>query len=82
MGTKAKHIKIKLISEAGTGYYYTTTKNPKKTEKMRLKKFDPMAPRNTEAEAEGEGGESGETGTTTSGRTHGAHVWFKEGKIK
>ena len=35
---------IKLVSTAGTGHFYTTTKNPKtKTEKMEIKKFDPVA---------------------------------------
>ncbi len=34
---------IKLVSTAGTGHYYTTTKNPKtKTEKLVTKKFDPV----------------------------------------
>ncbi|MEY8204046.1 MAG: 50S ribosomal protein L33 [Bermanella sp.] len=34
--------KVKLVSTAGTGYYYTTTKNKRtKPEKMELKKFDP-----------------------------------------
>jgi large subunit ribosomal protein L33 len=33
---------IKLVSSAGTGHFYTTTKNPKtKTEKIEIKKFDP-----------------------------------------
>jgi large subunit ribosomal protein L33 len=33
---------IKLVSTAGTGHFYTTTKNPKtKTEKLVIKKFDP-----------------------------------------
>jgi large subunit ribosomal protein L33 len=33
---------IKLVSSAGTGHFYTTTKNPKtKTEKLVIKKFDP-----------------------------------------
>lgn len=33
---------IKLVSTAGTGSFYTTTKNPKtQTEKMLIKKFDP-----------------------------------------
>ncbi len=33
---------IKLLSTAGTGHFYTTTKNPKKgTEKLALKKYDP-----------------------------------------
>ena len=35
--------KIKLVSSAGTGYFYTTTKNKRKTpDKLRLKKFDPV----------------------------------------
>ena len=34
--------KIKLVSTAGTGYFYTTTKNKKlSTEKLKLKKYDP-----------------------------------------
>ena len=34
--------KIKLVSSAGTGHFYTTTKN-KRThpDKMEIKKFDP-----------------------------------------
>ena len=36
--------KIKLESSAGTGHFYTTTKNKKtKTEKLEFKKFDPVA---------------------------------------
>jgi large subunit ribosomal protein L33 len=35
--------KIKLISSAGTGHFYTTTKNKKNMpEKMSIKKFDPV----------------------------------------
>ena len=35
---------IKLVSTADTGYYYTTKKNPKTaTEKIELKKYDPVA---------------------------------------
>jgi len=35
--------KIKLVSSAGTGHYYTTTKNKRTmTEKMEIKKFDPV----------------------------------------
>ncbi|MBT8126650.1 MAG: 50S ribosomal protein L33 [Gammaproteobacteria bacterium] len=35
--------KIKLVSTAGTGHYYTTTKNKKNMpEKMQIKKFDPV----------------------------------------
>lgn len=36
--------KIKLESTAGTGHFYTTTKNKKTMpEKMEIKKFDPVA---------------------------------------
>ncbi len=36
--------KIKLVSSAGTGYFYTTSKNKKlMPEKMEIKKFDPVA---------------------------------------
>jgi large subunit ribosomal protein L33 len=35
--------KIKLVSSAGTGHYYTTVKNKRNTtEKLELKKFDPV----------------------------------------
>ncbi|MCP5151372.1 MAG: 50S ribosomal protein L33 [Ectothiorhodospiraceae bacterium] len=35
--------KIKLVSSAGTGHYYTTTKNKKTTPgKMEMRKFDPV----------------------------------------
>lgn len=34
--------KIKLVSTAGTGYYYTTDKNKRTmTEKLVMKKYDP-----------------------------------------
>lgn len=34
---------IKLVSTAGTGYYYTTSKNTKgKSDKVVKKKFDPV----------------------------------------
>ncbi len=36
--------KIKLVSSAKTGHYYTTTKNKRtQTEKMEIMKFDPKA---------------------------------------
>jgi large subunit ribosomal protein L33 len=36
--------KIKLESTAGTGHFYTTTKNKKTMpEKIEIKKFDPVA---------------------------------------
>ena len=35
--------KIRLVSSAGTGHFYTTTKNKRKTpDKLRLKKYDPV----------------------------------------
>jgi large subunit ribosomal protein L33 len=35
---------IKLVSTAGTGHFYTTTKNPRtSTEKLKIKKYDPKA---------------------------------------
>ena len=41
---KATTIKVKLVSSADTGFYYVTKKNPRaKTEKLELKKFDPVA---------------------------------------
>ena len=41
---KPATIQIKLESTAGTGYFYTTKKNPRtKTEKLNLKKYDPKA---------------------------------------
>ncbi len=34
--------KIKLVSSAGTGHYYTTTKNKRTTpDKLKMKKYDP-----------------------------------------
>ncbi len=41
---KPASIKIKLVSTADTGFYYVTKKNPRNiTEKMVLKKYDPVA---------------------------------------
>ncbi|MBS3804012.1 MAG: 50S ribosomal protein L33 [Oleiphilaceae bacterium] len=35
--------KIKLVSSAGTGHFYTTNKNKRNTpEKITMKKFDPV----------------------------------------
>lgn len=35
--------KIKLVSSAGTGYFYTTTKNKRTMpNKMEIKKYDPV----------------------------------------
>jgi large subunit ribosomal protein L33 len=36
--------KIKLLSSAGTGFFYVTKKNPRTaTDKLSLKKYDPIA---------------------------------------
>jgi large subunit ribosomal protein L33 len=41
--------KIKLVSSAGTGYYYTTTKNKRKhPDKLRMKKYDPVVRKHVE----------------------------------
>lgn len=41
--------KIKLESTAGTGHFYTTTKNKKTTpEKLVMKKYDPKARKHVE----------------------------------
>ncbi len=35
--------KIKLVSSAGTGHYYTTTKNKRTSpEKLEMNKYDPV----------------------------------------
>jgi large subunit ribosomal protein L33 len=35
--------KIRLVSTAGTGFFYTTSKNKRNTpEKIELKKYDPV----------------------------------------
>lgn len=46
---KQTTVKIKLESTAGTGYYYVTKKNSRtKTEKMVIKKYDPVAKKHVE----------------------------------
>lgn len=40
---KAIREKIRLVSSAGTGHFYTTTKNKRnQTGKMEIRKFDPV----------------------------------------
>jgi large subunit ribosomal protein L33 len=40
---KPNILKIKLVSTAGTGFYYVTKKNPRNTtEKMSFRKYDPV----------------------------------------
>ena len=44
MATKGGREKIKLESSAGTGHFYTTSKNKKTTPgKLEFNKFDPVA---------------------------------------
>jgi large subunit ribosomal protein L33 len=39
----SKRDKIRLVSSAGTGHFYTTDKNKKTTpDKMDIKKYDPV----------------------------------------
>jgi large subunit ribosomal protein L33 len=46
---KSSTQKIKLVSTAGTGFYYVTKKNTRTlTEKMVLKKYDPVARKHVE----------------------------------
>jgi large subunit ribosomal protein L33 len=43
MAKSKKNILLKLVSSAGTGFYYVKKKNPKNiTEKMEFKKYDPV----------------------------------------
>ena len=40
---KGARDKIKLVSSAGTGHFYTTTKNKRTTpDKLEMKKYDPV----------------------------------------
>ena len=46
---KKSYMLIRLVSSAKTGYFYVTRKNPKtKTEKMKLKKYDPIVRKHVE----------------------------------
>ena len=41
---KQTTILVKLVSSADTGFYYVTKKNPRtKTEKLKFRKYDPVA---------------------------------------
>lgn len=41
---KSNTVLIKLVSSAETGFFYVAKKNPRtKTEKLELKKYDPVA---------------------------------------
>ncbi len=46
---KSNTILIKLESTAGTGYFYTTKKNPRNsTEKLSFRKYDPRVRKHVE----------------------------------
>ena len=46
---KPTTVKIRLVSSADTGYYYVTKKNPRtQTEKMVVKKYDPVVRKQVE----------------------------------
>jgi large subunit ribosomal protein L33 len=46
---KPTTVLIKLVSTAGTGFFYTTKKNPRtSTEKLTLRKYDPKARKHVE----------------------------------
>ncbi len=46
---KAATVKIKLESTAGTGFYYVTKKNARTlTEKLTMKKYDPVVRKHVE----------------------------------
>ena len=46
---KPTTMKIKLVSSAGTGFYYVTKKNPRNiTEKLVLRKYDPVVRKHVE----------------------------------
>jgi large subunit ribosomal protein L33 len=46
---KPTTVKIKLVSTAGTGFYYVTKKNTRTlTEKLSMKKYDPVARKHVE----------------------------------
>jgi len=46
---KAARDKIKLVSSAGTGHFYTTTKNKRNTpDKFVFKKYDPVVRKHVE----------------------------------
>ena len=46
---KPTTVKIKLVSTADTGFYYVTKKNSRTmTEKLTMKKYDPVAKKHVE----------------------------------
>ena len=46
---KGSTVLVKLLSSAGTGYFYTTSKNKKRTpDKLVFKKYDPVVRKHVE----------------------------------
>ena len=46
---KNSTILVKLVSTANTGYYYVTKKNPRtQTEKLSMRKYDPVVRKHVE----------------------------------
>ena len=46
---KPASVKIKLVSTADTGFYYVTKKNPRNiTEKLVMRKYDPVVRKHVE----------------------------------
>lgn len=46
---KPTTLKIRMMSTAGTGYFYVTKKNPRtKTEKLSLRRYDPVVRKHVE----------------------------------
>lgn len=46
---KSATVKIKLVSSEGTGFFYVTKKNPRNlTEKMVMRKYDPVVRKHVE----------------------------------
>ena len=46
MGQKGKSVLLRLVSEAGTGFFYTTRKNPRTLQrKLAFRKYDPIVRR-------------------------------------
>ena len=71
MASKGGREKIKLESTAGTGHFYTTSKNKKTMpEKMSIMKFDPKARKHVEYK------ETIATRELTPGRVFTAEVFF------
>ena len=78
MAKKSSAVKVRLESEAGTGYRYYVKRNARAEYKLRMKKYDPWAPRDDEDEK----GEDSKDGKSGSGKPkRGKHVWFVEKKM-